>query len=144
MPYFDAKNNIRTTWKLLNEVINKRKNNPSLPSSFKSGGKTITDPMDIADISIGRAFAHLRRFTYNLPQFRKSLHFWPNGRGQYTTSMFQVFFISNYSQPLPIIFIVIAVVCAFTFSAFQCYSTFSYGGRRAISHFEDTLHEATD
>ena len=45
----DAKNDIRTTWKLLNEVINKRKNNPSLPSSFKSDGKTITDPMDIAN-----------------------------------------------------------------------------------------------
>ena len=45
----DAKNDLRTTWKLLNEVINKRKNNLSLPSSFKSDGKTITDPMDIAD-----------------------------------------------------------------------------------------------
>ena len=45
----DAKNDLRTTWKLLNEAINKRKNNPSLPSSFKSDGKTITDPMDIAD-----------------------------------------------------------------------------------------------
>ena len=45
----EAKNDLRTTWKLLNEVINKRKNNPSLPSSFQSDGKTITDPMDIAD-----------------------------------------------------------------------------------------------
>ena len=45
----DAKNNIRATWKILNEVINKRKNNPSLPSSFKSDGKTNTDPMNIAD-----------------------------------------------------------------------------------------------
>ena len=45
----DATENDITTWKLLNEVINKRKNNPSLPSSFKSDGKTITDRMDIAD-----------------------------------------------------------------------------------------------
>ena len=45
----DAKNDLRTTWKLVNEVINKRKNNPSPPSSFKSDDKTITDPMDIAD-----------------------------------------------------------------------------------------------
>ena len=45
----DAKNDLRTTWKLLNEVINKRKNNPTLPSSFKFFGKTITDPTDIAD-----------------------------------------------------------------------------------------------
>ena len=41
----DAKNDLRATWKLLNEV----KNNPSPPSSFKSDGKTITDPLDIAD-----------------------------------------------------------------------------------------------
>ena len=45
----DAKNDLRATWKLLNEVKNKRKNNPSPPSSFKSDGKTITDPLDIAD-----------------------------------------------------------------------------------------------
>ena len=49
----DAKNDLRTTWKLLHEVINefidKRKYNPSPPSSFKSDRKTITDPMDIAD-----------------------------------------------------------------------------------------------
>ena len=45
----DAKNDLRRTWKPLNEVINKRRNNPSLPSSFKSDGNTITDPMDITD-----------------------------------------------------------------------------------------------
>ena len=37
----NAKNDLRTTGKLLNEVINKRKNNPTLPSLFKSFGKTI-------------------------------------------------------------------------------------------------------
>ena len=52
----DAKNNIRETWKILNEVINKRKNNLSLPSSFNSDGKTITDPMDIADRSVLEIF----------------------------------------------------------------------------------------
>ena len=45
----DAKNDLRTTWKLLNEVINKRKINPSPPSSFKSDGKVITEPKEIAD-----------------------------------------------------------------------------------------------
>ena len=45
----EVKNNLRITWTLLNEVINKRENNPSLPSSFKSDGNTITDPMDITD-----------------------------------------------------------------------------------------------
>ena len=32
-----------------NEVINKRKSKSPLPSSFASGGKTITDPVEIAD-----------------------------------------------------------------------------------------------
>ena len=46
----DAKNDLRATWKQLNEVINKCKNNPSLPFLFQSIGKKDTDPMDIADI----------------------------------------------------------------------------------------------
>ena len=43
-----AKNDLRTTWKLLNEVIIKRKSKSPLPSSFASEGKTITDPVEIA------------------------------------------------------------------------------------------------
>ena len=39
-----AKNDLRTTWKLLNEVINKRRSRAPFPSSFESEGKTITDP----------------------------------------------------------------------------------------------------
>ena len=44
-----AKHDLRTTWKLLNEVINKRKCRAPFPSSFESEGKTITDPEEIAD-----------------------------------------------------------------------------------------------
>ena len=44
-----AKNDLRTTWKLLNEVINKSKSKSLLPSSFAFEGKTITDPVEIAD-----------------------------------------------------------------------------------------------
>ena len=44
-----AKNDLRTTWKLLNEVINKRRGRAPFPSSVKSEGKTITDPKEIAD-----------------------------------------------------------------------------------------------
>ena len=44
-----AKNNLTTTWKLLNEVINKRKSKSPLPSSIGFEGKTITVPMEIAD-----------------------------------------------------------------------------------------------
>ena len=52
--YYDTKfesatNDLRTTWKLLNEVTNKRKSKLPLPSSFASERKTITDPMEIAD-----------------------------------------------------------------------------------------------
>ena len=34
---------------MLNEVTNKRKSKSLLPSSFASKGKTITDPVEIAD-----------------------------------------------------------------------------------------------
>ena len=34
---------------MLNEVINKRKSKSSIPTSFKSGGKTLTDPIEITD-----------------------------------------------------------------------------------------------
>ena len=43
-----TKNGLRTTWKLFNEVTNKRSRAP-FPSSFESKGKTITDPEEIAD-----------------------------------------------------------------------------------------------
>ena len=43
-----AKDDRKTTWQLLNEAINKRQSNSSLPSSFKSEGKMITDPVEIA------------------------------------------------------------------------------------------------
>ena len=36
----NARNDLKTTWKLLNEVINKRKSKSSLPISFKSEGRT--------------------------------------------------------------------------------------------------------
>ncbi|PFX11479.1 hypothetical protein AWC38_SpisGene24772, partial [Stylophora pistillata] len=52
--YYDSKfengrNDLKTTWKLLNEIINKRKSMSSLPTSFKSEGRTLTDLMEIAD-----------------------------------------------------------------------------------------------
>ena len=53
-----AKNDLKLTWKLINEVINKRKTNSSLPSSFKSEGRTITDPKEVAD-SFCKYFSNL-------------------------------------------------------------------------------------
>ena len=44
-----AQKDRKLTWKLLNEVINKRKSKSPLPSSFKSEGGTITDPVEIAN-----------------------------------------------------------------------------------------------
>ena len=44
-----AQKDLKLTWKLLNEVINKRKSKSPLPSSFKSEGRTITDPVEIAN-----------------------------------------------------------------------------------------------
>ena len=43
-----AKDDRKTTWKLLNEDINRRQSKSPLPSSFKSDGKMITDPVEIA------------------------------------------------------------------------------------------------
>ena len=49
-PKFEnARDDPKTTWKLLNEVINKRKSRSSLHTSFKSDGTALTDPMEIAD-----------------------------------------------------------------------------------------------
>lgn len=45
----EVKNNHKATWRLINEVINKRKARPSFPSSFKSGNNILSDPSDIAN-----------------------------------------------------------------------------------------------
>ena len=40
---------MKLTWRLVNEVINKRKTKQSLPSAFMSEGKMITDHFEIAN-----------------------------------------------------------------------------------------------
>ena len=47
--FASAKNDLKETWKLINEVINKRKCKPSFPPSFRSDGSIITDPAEIAN-----------------------------------------------------------------------------------------------
>jgi hypothetical protein len=52
--YYDDKfeqsnNDLKATWKLINEIINKKNNKRPLPSSFNSNGRTITDPVKIAN-----------------------------------------------------------------------------------------------
>jgi hypothetical protein len=44
-----AKNDMKLTWRLVNEVINKRKTKQSLPSAFMSEGKMITNHFEIAN-----------------------------------------------------------------------------------------------
>ena len=44
-----SKNDLKATWKLINEVINKNNNKRPLPSSFKSNGRIISDPVQIAN-----------------------------------------------------------------------------------------------
>ena len=44
-----SKNDLKATWKTLNEVINKRKPRSKYPSSFKSNGNNISDPAMIAN-----------------------------------------------------------------------------------------------
>ena len=44
----DCKSNMKSTWRLLNEIINKRKSRNMVQSSFIIDNKEITDPMEIA------------------------------------------------------------------------------------------------
>ena len=44
-----VKNNTRQTWKLLNEMIHKRKNKPKSSSLFKCNNQEISDPTEIAN-----------------------------------------------------------------------------------------------
>ena len=40
----DAKSNTHATWKILNEVLNRKKSRPQLNTIFKSDGQEISDP----------------------------------------------------------------------------------------------------
>ena len=44
-----ARNNIKDTWKLINEVINNKNTKRVLPSQFKIDEKVVSDPKEIAD-----------------------------------------------------------------------------------------------
>ena len=44
-----ASNNIKQTWKVLNEIIHKRKSKTKLPSRFRHNNSEITDPTQIAN-----------------------------------------------------------------------------------------------
>ena len=62
----EAKNDLKLIWRLINETINKRKRKPSLPSSFDTEGRTVTNPKEIA----GNFLKHF----YNLgPNLAKAL-----------------------------------------------------------------------
>ena len=43
------KANVKETWKILNEVINKRKNKPTCPEYFIKNNKRISKKKDIAN-----------------------------------------------------------------------------------------------
>ena len=42
-------NNIKQTWKLINEIINKRNSKPKFHSKFQYRNKEISDPTEIAN-----------------------------------------------------------------------------------------------
>ncbi|CAH3170307.1 unnamed protein product, partial [Porites lobata] len=46
---FKAKNNLKETWKLISDVINKPSRKAALPNSFFSDGKLLNDPQEIAN-----------------------------------------------------------------------------------------------
>ena len=45
----DAKSNTHATWKILNEVLNRKKPRPQLNTIFKSDGQEISDPVEVAN-----------------------------------------------------------------------------------------------
>ena len=45
----ELKGNLRHTWKLINEIINKTKSQSELPDNFVKDDKTISDPTEIAE-----------------------------------------------------------------------------------------------
>ena len=44
----NSKNDLKATWKILDEIINKRSNKLTYPSCFMNNGKPVTDPTAIA------------------------------------------------------------------------------------------------
>ena len=40
----NVKGNLKSTWSLINEIINKRNTKSTLPKTFKENDKMITDP----------------------------------------------------------------------------------------------------
>ena len=47
--FTSVRNNIKDTWKLINEVINNKKMKRTLPSQFKIDSKIVFDPNEIVD-----------------------------------------------------------------------------------------------
>ena len=45
----ETKSNIKRTWRLLNEILNKKSSKQNLPSVFKSGNQELSDPAQIAE-----------------------------------------------------------------------------------------------
>ena len=45
----ELKGNLRLTWKLINEIINKNKSRSELPSNFLKEDNMISDPLEIAN-----------------------------------------------------------------------------------------------
>ena len=45
----EAKSNVKMTWRLLNEILNKKSSKPNLPIVFKSGNQELSDPAQIVE-----------------------------------------------------------------------------------------------
>ena len=69
-----AKNHLKETWKLVNEVINKRKCRPPFPSSLRSDGSVITDPAKIVN-GLCNYFTNVRpKLAAKIPPRNTSFH----------------------------------------------------------------------
>ena len=72
--FASAKNDLKETWKLVNEVINKRKCRPPFPSSLRSDGSVITDPAEIVN-GLCNYFTNVRpKLAAKIPPRNTSFH----------------------------------------------------------------------
>jgi len=71
----EAKSNIKSTWRLLNEVFNKKSSKQNLSSVFKSGKQELSDPGHIAN-QVWKYFTNIcPSLANNIPVSQKVLSF---------------------------------------------------------------------
>ena len=75
----ETKQNLKATWNLIRNLMNKRSSKTPLPSHFQSNGKTINDPTEIANM-----------FCKYFTNIRTSQRRWQQTNSQYCSNTLQI------------------------------------------------------